>query len=369
MLVSSSAAIAKMLAAERQVPQVSKVAGQQIHGAAGLAHTQRLVADKRKHKCNQKQIVGWPSDECSTLPKPPKRDWTPKTFAGVHWTAGDVDPRMDVFPLKEVHGGYSGWSDIIYDAKGGIHPTMYKHHIGVTKAPLVGTRHTGRAPQLKSSRQAPEHSAQLRRTDGGSVGLQPKELVHYANGVLQRAKRQSDAGTKIRLLKEATDAFKAASKEEQEVKEQAAINTAARQRARALARQSLSAGPGLDLMGAVQKIVSAESELRATAKGLETAEDGRAARMASDMQEVKRSLSALASSSSSSSSSPSSSPPYRSAVVQSAPVQQLTKTNADPYMNRNAPWGYQDPFADYNPPLDNEAQQHVDYFYNIPSRR
>ncbi len=224
------------------------------------------------------QIVVWPSDECSTLPTPPKRDWRPKTFAGVHWTSGDVDPRLDVFPLKEVHGGYSGMADIIYDAKDGVHPTMYKPHIGLSRAPLATTRHTGPAPKLKvwfpptmhlnshhpirvllstlaiacdrfrcgqklpatslSENAArvedlrllrmqkgtgwgvtccgwqsppfphrPHHSAQLRKAEaaaagsaGPAGGLQPGELVHYANSVLARARRQTDAGKKVRAV-------------------------------------------------------------------------------------------------------------------------------------------------------------------------
>lgn len=368
-LVSSSTAIAKMLASKQPttaaVPNVAGGQSLKLQGESKLVRVQRLVAEKKKQRCSEKQIVVFPSDECSTLPKVKERDWTPKTFAGVHWTSGDVDPRMDVFPMKEAHGGYAGMSDIIYDAKDGVHPTLYKHHIGVTKAPLVGTKHAGPAPKLKSpAPRALHHSPQA--SSSSSSGLQPSELVRYANSVLHRAERQTDAGKKVRLLKEATDAFKAASKEEREVREQAAIERAARARARALARQSLSAGPGLNLMDAVHKIVEEEDQLQATAQGLESAEDGRAARMARDMVEVKRSLSALAQSSAPTAGGAAAAAPT---AQRTAHVQTLTKTNADPYMNRNAPWGYQDPFADYNPPLDNEAQSHVDYFYNIPSRR
>jgi hypothetical protein len=30
-------------------------------------------------------------------------------------------------------------------------------------------------------------------------------------------------------------------------------------------------------------------------------------------------------------------------------------------------WGYQDPFANLNPPTDNSAAEAQQYFYNIPS--
>ncbi len=32
-------------------------------------------------------------------------------LAGVHWTSGDVDPREDALPLRELAGGYSGLGD------------------------------------------------------------------------------------------------------------------------------------------------------------------------------------------------------------------------------------------------------------------
>eukprot|EP00961_Rhodomonas_salina_P218823 2957951-Rhodomonas_salina.2 len=35
-------------------------------------------------------------------------------WARVHWTSGDIDPREDALPLREVHGGYAGIADIEY---------------------------------------------------------------------------------------------------------------------------------------------------------------------------------------------------------------------------------------------------------------
>eukprot|EP00961_Rhodomonas_salina_P229892 3106977-Rhodomonas_salina.1 len=60
--------------------------------------------------------------------------------------------------------------------------------------------------------------------------------------------------------------------------------------------------------------------------------------MARDMVEVKRSLSALAQSSAPTAGGAAAAAPT---AQRTAHVQTLTKTNADPYMNRNAPWGYQ----------------------------
>ena len=225
----------------------------------------------RDHGCGIMQVTGSTAmlDDCDPLSAKmqPLIDAESQRLAaatagnkgGVHWTSGDVPPIYDAIPMREVHGGYSGISDISFPADK-VYPTLYKPGIGnplfypsVTPS-RVGTKHALGPKSLHQTFDFARDDWSLRPDDARATAqtkaaeeeakaevLKKREMqvdeahsevtadekkasVERAIGdrVMHDAVKEEDQESRTRLLKAATEEYEKAAAETQAANKAAA---------------------------------------------------------------------------------------------------------------------------------------------------
>lgn len=295
----------------------------------------------RWHGCSPQQIVAVPGDDCDPLalkmaPMLARHadqlaERAEKTFAGVHWTSGDIDPREDALPLREVHGGYAGIADIEYPADK-VYPTMYHPIVGngVGSPPkAIGTK-ASEAPTLKGEKAAAlegeqkEEAARLKVKEATkraqmamAAAKEAKEeeaaavvKVKVGDQVMRDALTKESGQDRIKLLKAATEEYEEAAEEKkeaehpaepaaapaQEEEEQASEGEAPSEQQEAGQEEEQAGEEEVPVTAAVQRamnLVKQEQHIRQEAKSLKEEEEVKVQAARDERDVVKATLAKL----------------------------------------------------------------------------
>jgi len=314
----------------------------------------------RAHGCKPEQLIMYPHDDCDPLAETMApaiqahqealASQLDNTLGGVHWTSGDIDPREDVFPTRENHGGYSGMSDISYPAES-IYPTMYKPTVGLGPGAWKETMATEAAGNGQATlKAAGNDQATLKQADTAgretpalkplsSDGKLAEEPVHsqewegealqantdvkVADQVMKDALDMPEDSDRSKLLKAANEQYdKARAENEEALRDRAAelqedaaedvpktratavatgqVERAAENPLRSAEHRELveakkvsQGDSGVEPLIAAQRLVEEEQQVRLNAKILRDKEDAKLERMKSEAAAVKAALGQL----------------------------------------------------------------------------